>query len=297
MLVPEEVQTFLSVVRAGSLLGGSEAVHTTQSTVSYRIRSLENRLGRRLLLRARGGRGVTLTNDGRTFLEIAQRWEQLSSEAQVLQEEGDLRLSLGSVQVLTRYVLPPLYEHIVNNRQGLSLRLETGSGVDLAERVATGHLHAAYTVFSHEHIDLKVTRLARFPMRIVMNSPPSHLGKKVSVTSLDPNSEIGMPWGADYQLWRHQVHLRPPRLLSDTVNTLAPLLRSQGVWAFVPEFMVPQLQKSTNCSVLHPEPEPPLQSVYRTIRKRDNAATAPEIKFLEEASRQVWPDWYQKPDH
>lgn len=293
MLIPEEVETYLAVVRAGSLLRGSEIVHTTQSTVSYRIRSLERRVGRRLLIRARGSRGVTLTSDGRNFLELAERWEKLSGEAQLLQEEGDMRLSIGSVQVLTRYVLPPLYEYFVSHRKGLSLRLETGSGVDLAEKVATGHLHAAYTVFSYEHVDLRVTRLARFPMKIVIKAPPKHMKDEIAVTSLDPASEVGMPWGADYQLWRQQAGLSSPRLTSDSVNTLAPLLHSPGIWSFVPEFMVKQLEETTGCTAIRPLPDPPFQSIYYTKRRRSQSSTTPEIKFLEHASRHIWPQWHE----
>ena len=37
MLVPEEVETFLAVVRAGSFQGGAEVINATQSTVSHRV--------------------------------------------------------------------------------------------------------------------------------------------------------------------------------------------------------------------------------------------------------------------
>ena len=45
------------------------------STVSHRISGLEQRLGHRLILRSRGGRGINLTSEGRTFKAIAERWE------------------------------------------------------------------------------------------------------------------------------------------------------------------------------------------------------------------------------
>jgi DNA-binding transcriptional LysR family regulator len=71
MLFSEEINTFLAVVRSGSLLQAAEIVSTTQSTVSYRIQSLERRIGHLLLLRSRGARGISLTAEGERFLDIA----------------------------------------------------------------------------------------------------------------------------------------------------------------------------------------------------------------------------------
>jgi DNA-binding transcriptional LysR family regulator len=235
---------------------------------------------------------VSLTSEGRHFLDIAERWEQLSTEAQVLQEEGDLRLSIGAVQALTGYVLTPLYEFLANNRPGLSLWLESGTGVDLLERVTSGHLHAAFTVFSQEHVDLRARQLATSPMRIAMSphgSGPAPEGAIV-VSSLDPQSEVSMPWGAEYELWRQRANLSRARLQTDSVNTLAPLLMSPGIWAIVPDFMISRLQQVTGCYSLTPYPEPPEQSIFMLTRKSGNLVPSPEVVFLNRAIQTVWPD-------
>src|SRR5579872_209674 len=75
-----EFETFLAVVRCGSLIRASEALHTSQSTVSHRLQNLEAGLGVRLLERSPGQRGITLTAHGTEFLRIAEKWELLAHE-------------------------------------------------------------------------------------------------------------------------------------------------------------------------------------------------------------------------
>ena len=61
----ELARTFLTVVAAGSFVGAAERLHVTQSTVSARVRALEDHLGCTLFIRNKGG--TVLTPAGRQF--------------------------------------------------------------------------------------------------------------------------------------------------------------------------------------------------------------------------------------
>lgn len=61
----ELARTFLSVATAGSFVGAAERLHVTQSTVSTRIRTLEDQLGCPLFIRNKAG--AALTDAGRRF--------------------------------------------------------------------------------------------------------------------------------------------------------------------------------------------------------------------------------------
>jgi len=58
----ELARTFLAVVETGSFLDAADKVHVTQSTVSTRIRTLEQQLGRPVFERSKTG--ATLTPAG-----------------------------------------------------------------------------------------------------------------------------------------------------------------------------------------------------------------------------------------
>jgi DNA-binding transcriptional LysR family regulator len=75
-----EIQTFLAVVETRSLIKAARRLNVTQSTVTARIDSLEERLGQRLLHRAKAG--SELTSAGFKFQRYAELFAQLWGQAQ-----------------------------------------------------------------------------------------------------------------------------------------------------------------------------------------------------------------------
>ena len=294
MLVPEEVETYLAVVRAGSFLGGAEVVNATQSTVSHRITALEQRLGHRLILRSRGGRGINLTNEGRVYKGIAERWEALQWEARELKEQGDLRLTIGASNAVAAFLLPPLYERASALSRKFALSIETGRSLDLEDRVAIGHLQIAFILFREERADLDALRVVQSPMRVVLKNPAPALADstKLRLEDLDPQQEVTMKWGAANSVWRKKYGLDHARIVSESAVMLPPLLRHTGAWSIVPEFMIEGLKKLTNCQVFSLQPAPPPVNVFRIIRKGNHTAASPEIRQINKLLREIWPSWF-----
>src|SRR5690606_4078565 len=71
----ELARTFLEIVSTGSFVRASERLNVAQTTVSARIRTLEQQLGRQLLTRHKNG--ATLTPAGEQFLRYAPMFVQL----------------------------------------------------------------------------------------------------------------------------------------------------------------------------------------------------------------------------
>ena len=60
----EQVRAFITVVDSGGVTAAARQMHRTQSTISLRIRTLEERLGTHLFLR--DSRRLALSRDGKT---------------------------------------------------------------------------------------------------------------------------------------------------------------------------------------------------------------------------------------
>jgi DNA-binding transcriptional LysR family regulator len=75
----DRIRTFLEIVHSGSFLKASEHLNVTQTTVSARIRTLEQELGRQLFVRNRNG--AQLTPSGREFERFAQSFVQVWERA------------------------------------------------------------------------------------------------------------------------------------------------------------------------------------------------------------------------
>ncbi|WP_341878581.1 LysR family transcriptional regulator (plasmid) [Aminobacter sp. P9b] len=75
----DRARTFLEIVHCGSFLRAADRLHVTQTTVSARIRTLEEELGRQLFTRNRNG--AQLTPAGREFERYAQSFVQIWERA------------------------------------------------------------------------------------------------------------------------------------------------------------------------------------------------------------------------
>jgi DNA-binding transcriptional LysR family regulator len=81
----ELVRTFLAIVSGGSFIRAAERLHVSQTTVSARIRTLEDQLRRRLFVRNKAG--ASLTPAGEQLLRhapaLVQLWERARHEVAV----------------------------------------------------------------------------------------------------------------------------------------------------------------------------------------------------------------------
>lgn len=70
-MLPTQMRTFYAVAREGSFTAAAKVLHVSQPTLTSQVRDLETTYGVRLF--RRHGRGVELTDTGRTLLSIAHR--------------------------------------------------------------------------------------------------------------------------------------------------------------------------------------------------------------------------------
>lgn len=90
----DQIRTFLEVASTGNFNRAAEILHVTQSTVSARIRGLEEALGQRLFARAHDG--VSLTAAGQRFRRYALNMQRLWQHAeQEVALAGGYRTSFG----------------------------------------------------------------------------------------------------------------------------------------------------------------------------------------------------------
>lgn len=289
MISSEDVQTFLAVVRTGSLLQAAELIATTQSTVSYRIQSLEKQLGHSLLLRARGTRQVSLTEDGERFLDIAERWEMLQLEADELKSKHDRHLSIGAVDALAIHVLPAVFSALAMETPKIRLHLETARYWALLNRVASGHLSFAFTLTPVERQDLVSVQLREYATVIAyMPAATDKVKAGMDMTAFDPTMEVYLPWSTELDIWRQKRGLSRLVTSIDKSHLLAPLLSRERAWALVPAFMKEGLAASTGCSfhTLKRFPPPPIH-VYMTSRRSLAGVSRENKASLEAALKQL----------
>ncbi|QXI26520.1 LysR family transcriptional regulator [Pseudomonas vanderleydeniana] len=140
----QAVAAELSVTRAAAVLGRA------QSNVTTRIQALEQQLGVDLFVRE--GRRLSLTDQGKLFLDYSQRLLALAEEAvQVLhpgQPQGTLRI--GSMESTAAARLPGVMIGFQQRWPGVRLAVRTGTTQALLDLLGDGLVDCAFVALTVE---------------------------------------------------------------------------------------------------------------------------------------------------
>jgi DNA-binding transcriptional LysR family regulator len=141
------METFVTVVDAGSFSAAARRLKLGQPAVSKAVAQLEERLGARLLLRST--RGLTPTDAGQRFYEHARRAIDEADQAeQVVRESSDGlsgRLRIGAAVTFARLHVLPALKTFLDQHPKLSVDIVLDDrsidlleeGVDVALRMGT----------------------------------------------------------------------------------------------------------------------------------------------------------------
>jgi len=282
MLASEELRTFLAVVRSGSLLKAAEVVHSSQSTVSYRIQQLEKQLGFQVLRRARGSRAVALTADGGKLLALAEKWEALNEDIDRLRYQDDIQVAIGFADVLAQYLFQDFFTALARKSPSVRFEIETGRSWDLAERVATGRLDSAFTVFEVESEALQTVKIAEYRLVTVASRELADvLQRGEESIALHPEREILLDWGPRYDAWRQENGLARALSKVDKAQYLLAIMKDSRTWSTVPEFML-GLMEDAGCRKITGQTTPPSMGVYRIQRKTRLHGNSRQVELIDE---------------
>ena len=140
------LQTFVSIVETGSLVRASEQLNVTQSTVTARLRTLEQELGATLLHRQKSG--VTLTASGTKLLGYAEimigLWRQARQET--AQPQGTESVcNFGCDPDLWPNLGKQIFDDVNGGNPRMALSVWPGDQTELYRKLSAGLLDVALT--------------------------------------------------------------------------------------------------------------------------------------------------------
>lgn len=122
----QQLETFLAILEHGSFSRAAAALHCTQSTVSFRIKTLEERVGTVLL--ERRSRPLRPTAAGVALRGYAERIVATRDEALELLREHDVggvgKLVVAASTIPATYLLPPALAALRAVSAGISVTVE-----------------------------------------------------------------------------------------------------------------------------------------------------------------------------
>jgi DNA-binding transcriptional LysR family regulator len=194
-----QLAAFCAVVERKSFSQAAERLGVTQPAVSLQVRSLEKRLGRKLL--DRSGRRVEPTEAGAALYRSAQRMlqleEQLVDELQAA-DGGELggMLHVGSSTGPGSTVVPVLLCEFQRANPGVAVSLSISDTQSVVERVAERELELGVVGAARRHRGVVFEPF--FRDEVVLAVPPSHpfASRTVTLAELREEPLIVMQEGA-----------------------------------------------------------------------------------------------------
>ncbi len=174
--------TFCAVVDRGSFSSAADELGISQPAVSAQIRSLEERLGQRLL--DRNGRRVTLTEAGQVLEAHARR--MIALELELEREIGEVgeqiagRLQLGSSTGPGEVLLPRLLGKFRQAHSDVTVSLVVHDTQTICDRVLDGELELGIVGAARPHRGLEYQPFLRDEL-VVIARPDHALAARASI--------------------------------------------------------------------------------------------------------------------
>ncbi len=166
------MKAFLEVARYGSFQTAAENLHITQSTVSARIKVLEEQLRTPLFDRKRDG--SELTTAGKNFIRYAKTavrsWEQAKQEI-TLPEGLDALISLGVQINLWEKITPAWIEQMQIDHPEIGTRVIMEYSESLLAELSYGSLDLTLTYICKQGSDISSELLMQDTLVLVATAP------------------------------------------------------------------------------------------------------------------------------
>jgi DNA-binding transcriptional LysR family regulator len=195
------LETFLAVVRYGSVSAAAAELRRTQSAVSQRLRQLEDELGVRLFNRGRGRAEVALTVAGEGLLPLALRWELLFDELRSAPLTRQSVISMGATPMIADYLLAPVFRELHRISHTTTIRIVSAGSAELYAKLERREIDFAYVSHAQRMSGVAVRRVATEDYCIATNSPDLVAGEAVDIRSLDHRFQIYLDYGPDFHSW------------------------------------------------------------------------------------------------
>ncbi|WP_369234008.1 LysR family transcriptional regulator [Streptomyces sp. R21] len=166
--------TFEKVAAVLSFTQAAAELKYAQSSVTSQVRALESSLGAELFDRL--GSRIRLTEAGERLLPYARQIIELSEEARAAvtgAEEPAGTLTVGTMESLTSYRLPPLMELFHHRYPGVRLSMRPTLGDETRQALRQGTYDVGFLMEEEtEHAGLEVAVLAVEPLALVAAPGP-----------------------------------------------------------------------------------------------------------------------------
>ena len=267
----QQLRAFLSVAQTKNFTKSAELLFISQSTVTMRIKALEQTLGKQLF--ERDNRHVLLTAAGKELLDYAKRIVDLVDEGSrkvSMEETFEDSLVIGSLHSLWDYLLFPIMKEFQEKHPKTALRFITGHSWDIVQHVLDGVVDFGVVLIPPTHSDIEVFPFKKEEIKLVANLD-NNFTEEIDLASLSKLPYIHMDWGPSYNHWvEESAGKETHSLMVDHASLYVQYLRGGDFLGLLPSVIADTfIQRGELVSIpFQSKTKPPIIQSYIIYPKR-----------------------------
>lgn len=277
-----EIEAFLSICRHKNISKAAEELYISQSSLSTRLKMLEDHLGCSLLLRGKGKREITLTTQGQAFYDLALQYQNIIEKMESV-GKGDVvdQLRISVINSVGNYLMPPVFRRFTEKYPHIQLAVQDMEAEMACSNIIRGKTDIAFSTAKVQTDQIIATPFLDDPLTILC-SADSDYPDEVELDMLSVKNEVYVKWCVEHAYW-HSVTFGGdimPQIDLELMGQIALFLSKPDKWTMAPQSVADCLLADPHirqCTPLFPAPN---RTVY-ILRHRDNAESNTIHYFLD----------------
>lgn len=290
------IRAFLAIVKNKNLKEAAESIFISPSTISYRLKILERQLGKKLIERNKGQSIICLTNEGKNFISIAERWENISSETELFKKQDTtININISAPNSLNLFMLPALYRELYRYKPDVHFRIHTEHTEESVESVIKKEMDIAFLVREVSIPDyLMLDPFMDEPFVLLRLNPNKQPCNSVADAELlQPEHELYWRWGNSYQIWHDKLWGMNYRkkIQLDMAELIPEMLVDTKQWAIVAHTVGCWIMEHypNKFIVQYIEPAPPNRVCYKLTHRFPTADAIRRISIINQCLERIFP--------
>ena len=287
-----EIEAFLSVCRHKNISKAAEELFINQSSLSTRIKALEDRLGCPLLLRSKGKREITLTAQGQTFYNLALQYQEIVDKMVSVGRGGvEDELRISTINSVGNYMMPPAFRRFIAEYPHIKITVQDMEAEMACTSIIRSKTDIAFSTGKMETEQIVAVPFMREPFTLIC-SPDFSCPDTVTLDDLPAWDEVYIKWSAEYNFWHQSTFGNHPHNFElELMGQIDLFVNQPGKWAIVPGSVADWLCKSSGLRQCTPDFPIPPRTIY-ILRHRD-AAESPCIRNFLDILREELKEKYE----
>lgn len=267
----DQIEAFLAVVDIGSINLAAKKLFITQSTLSTRIKKLEESVGVKLLEREKGYKSIELTPYGQEFLKYAKQFMVLKEEVDQIKNINSFKeLKIASVDAVNNFTFVELYKKFMKENKNIKLHIKTHHSDEIHGLVSSGEADLGLVYSEIKYHDVHSEPIFR-ELNYLICHKDSKYYDGISPEDLDPTEEVYINWSQDFYQWHYRFFgdIKNKHITVNTGNMLSHYLDIPGNWAIAPMSVIESFKKTADIVYYKLSTPPPPRFCYLLINRNE----------------------------